>query len=256
VTAWGSALRAAGLKVVDNPVPGRPYAFTPKGIMLHHTAGKYPTDLRIVTNGVGAVEGPASQLYLAPDGTWHVVSIGRANHAGVGRFSSPQLDVPTNKGNQYLIGLEVSSLGTSDIGGKQYAAMVRGVAALLLLYGWTHAQVIRHRDYTTRKIDILNDLNKVRADIRREMEMLRTPPFPLEPGHYFGRDASSSVHDGTASPQDRAAVQQIQRWLKIKPTGKYGPYTALKVARFQFRVFGKFNWKVGRATWVALSKLG
>jgi peptidoglycan hydrolase-like protein with peptidoglycan-binding domain len=252
VSTWGSALRRAGLKVVDEPVPGRPFAFgPPRGILLHHTAGKAPGDLGVVTRGRAGIPGPLSQLYLAPDGTWHVITTGRANHAGYGRWNSRGLVIPKDSGNEFLIGIEVSHLGNAPITGAQYLSLVKGVAALCRLYGWDAGRVIRHTDYAgPRKVDIRNNLTKVRGHITKQIAA-QTPKssFPLPKGHVFWRKPSRTQHDGRADVFDRAAVRRIQKRLGVRQTGHFGPITAAKVSIFQWSNGIKVSGKVGAHTW-------
>lgn len=170
MSSLGDILRNAGLSVVDNPVAGRPGVFEPQGVMLHHTAGNYPSDLSVITNGRSDLPGPLTQLYIAPDGTVHVITEGRANHAGTGVWDKDGFSVPTDKGNDMLIGIEVSSMGAEPISGVQYIVMIKAAAALSKHYGWDEHHTILHRSYApTRKVDIRNDLDLVQADIKAQL---------------------------------------------------------------------------------------
>ena len=116
--------------VPDWREPGHPGAFTPLGVLLHHTAGPATGNLpslRVVRDGRADLPGPLAQLMLARDGTWVPIAAGLAWHAGEG--SAPW--VPGGAGNRYLIGIEAESVGTrDDWSPAQREAYPLGVAAL------------------------------------------------------------------------------------------------------------------------------
>lgn len=171
MSTWGDILRSAGLSVIDTPGPGVEGDFTPQGIMLHHTGGYFPEDLRILTEGTQALEGPWVQIYVAPDSTTHILTEGRAYHAGAGSYSDDGFTVPTDQGNSLLIGIEASHIGDSPISGPQYSTILTTAAALCEHYGWDEKRVLLHRSYApTRKIDIRNDLTTVQSDIKALLE--------------------------------------------------------------------------------------
>lgn len=77
-------------------------------------------------------------------------------------------------------------------------------------------------------------------------------PFPLPQGHAYGTPESSTVHDGTSSPDDELNVKRIQRRLKVGVTGRYGPATRAKVAAWQvWKGIGPSG-RVGSSTWYRL----
>jgi hypothetical protein len=120
----------------------------------------------VVRDGAsGTADGPLANLYVAPDGTWHTIAAGRAYHAGDG---GPWRDVPADRGNDYLIGIEVSDMGASGtvIGGAQYAALCTGIAALLEHSGFDSGRYLHHRTWAPdRKVDLRNALDTMRLDI-------------------------------------------------------------------------------------------
>ena len=77
-------------------------------------------------------------------------------------------------------------------------------------------------------------------------------PFPLPAGHSFGTPESSTVHDGTSSPDDEHNVKLIQRRLRVQQTGRFGTYTRVKVANWQLWKRIKPTGRVGAATWRAM----
>jgi hypothetical protein len=76
--------------------------------------------------------------------------------------------------------------------------------------------------------------------------------FPLPPGHSFGTPKSTTVHDGTANPEDAKHVQRIQQRLRIKTTGRFGNATMVKVANWQFWRRMRPTGRVGAETWKRL----
>lgn len=78
-------MRSAGLavnEVANWRTNGRPGGLQPIGIVLHHTAGN--NDLNIVVDGRPDLRGPLANFYVGRNAQIHVVSGGRANHAGFG----------------------------------------------------------------------------------------------------------------------------------------------------------------------------
>lgn len=76
--------------------------------------------------------------------------------------------------------------------------------------------------------------------------------FPLPAGHSFGTPESSTVHDGTSSPDDEYHVKLIQRRLRISTTGRFGTWTRVKVANWQTWKGIRPTGRVGSQTWHAM----
>lgn len=106
------------------------------GVVGHHTAsaigsGECPS-LGIVINGRGEpnpLPGPLAQILLGRSGACYVVAAGKANHAGLGSYST----IPANAGgNGHLIGIEAENSGLGEPWTMpQMRAYVLLVAALL-----------------------------------------------------------------------------------------------------------------------------
>jgi len=77
----------------------------------------------------------------------------------------------------------------------------------------------------------------------------RRSTFPLGQGQSFGTPRSAMVFDGTESPERARDIQRIQQRLRITPTGKYGPYTLVKVANWQLWKGLRPTGRVGASTW-------
>lgn len=149
-----------------------------EGIVLHHTAGRNSLDYIVDGNPYAPVR--ACHFLVNRKGGIHVVSAVGAYHAGSGgphTFKAPHpTTIPKDSGNSRLYGIEIESLGTSpNIDGTAAGMTVGQVigtaklcAALLDILGYDgiESRVIRHKDWTPRKIDVRQDLKWWRNVIR------------------------------------------------------------------------------------------
>jgi N-acetyl-anhydromuramyl-L-alanine amidase AmpD len=144
------------------------------GVMLHHTAGVDSLRYICYTNPYRPVR--AAHFLVQRDGTVAVCSGVGAYHAGKGGpwvFQGKRKDIriSADQGNSRFYGIEIESKGTSrKIDGSLEGMTVEQVvetailtAALLnaMRRGWRSlpvSRVIRHRDWTSRKIDVQQDL--------------------------------------------------------------------------------------------------
>lgn len=190
-------LRAAGLKVVEHgDWRSRNHGtnFSPIGVLNHHTGGHWPGDLDVVTSGRSDLVGPLCNLYLAPDGTFYVISGGVAWHAGSGD-ARVLADLRANvapkgwaahvgrdrqdaNGNAVLIGIEVSNMGgaSSTYPTDQIDALITANAALLKAIGRPATNAIRHAEWTDRKDDI-----SWAGDLRGRVDAAMNGPSPQPP---------------------------------------------------------------------------
>ncbi|WP_203718306.1 peptidoglycan recognition protein family protein, partial [Asanoa siamensis] len=170
-------LRSAGVRVVEQGdwrnrmVSG---SFNPIGVLWHHTAfnsgasNPHPA-LNTVINGRPDLRGPLCHALVDYNGVFHLISAGRANHAGVSRGSGP---IPAGDGNTMLIGWEIDYNGVSQrMTAAQYSASVAATAAVLRRLGRNSSFARGHLETsTTGKIDpAFIDLNVMRADVARKM---------------------------------------------------------------------------------------
>jgi hypothetical protein len=166
-------LRAAGCAVVEEPgwkTRGRPRAFDPIGIMLHHDAspaGETSNGADVIVNGRPGLSGPLGNLWLSYDGAWHCIAAGSANHAGEGDGSWGDID----DGNHDTIGIETDHTTDEKWTGGQRSSGLRGIDALRRRLGMTDAQVARrvlaHKEWApSRKIDPdPMDMDRARAQL-------------------------------------------------------------------------------------------
>ena len=162
LTWLADVLRAAGCKVIEEDgwkTRGRDGSFTPKAIMLHHDAspaGETSNGVDVIRDGRPGLAGPLSQLWLAYDGTWHVVAAGRANHAGEG---GPWGVISADDGNGDAIGIETDHTTDERWSDPQRSEGLRGVHALTQHMGITTREeidraVTAHKEYAPdRKVD-------------------------------------------------------------------------------------------------------
>lgn len=145
------------------------------GIILHHTAGL--DSLRYICYGNPYAPVRAAHFYVDREGVVFVCSGVGAYHAGKGgpwTFPKRGKDVviPKDSGNSRLYGIEIESLGKSRKidGSKEGMTVEQVVSTSLLCASLLNAmkpgpgslpvsRVIRHRDWTPRKIDVKQDLD-------------------------------------------------------------------------------------------------
>ena len=162
----------------------------PVALMLHHTAAA-ATDSTSPTakgNQRGANDGvinfiqnhyevPAANFTLDRDGTVYVHSAFPVWHAGVGSFKDKKpwslFKIPDNRGNDYLLGVEIMSKGLKkDFTKAQKESLVKLQEACGRAAKWpvlkrkATVRHPRHKDWTKRKIDIIYE----QAEVNRWMK--------------------------------------------------------------------------------------
>lgn len=138
-------LRAAGLSVDEYPGwrdRGHGDFGGIWGVMCHHTGNNPPA------NNPGYIAnhptlGLCSQLHLSRSGVYTVCGAGIAWHAGNGSYPG----LPANDANRLTIGIEAENNGTEGWSAAQYAAYVRGTAAILRQLGQPASHAIGHKEW-------------------------------------------------------------------------------------------------------------
>lgn len=247
LTWLADILRAAGLSVVEEPgwkTAGRGAMGTVKGVLLHHTAGARTGNapsLRLVRDGRPDLPGPLSQLFLARDGTFHIVGAGRCNHAGNGNWHNAT-------GNSQLIGIEAENVGdgTDPWPDVQMDAYERGVAAILTHLKLDSLMAAGHKEYCTprgRKIDPSFDMYQFRANVSELMNS--GGPRKIVP--------TLNVSYSMLRKGDRGeSVKLLQTHLGITVDGQFGPATEAAVRQLQQQKGLIVDGLVGPKTWKAL----
>jgi hypothetical protein len=188
------------------------------GVMVHHT-GNANADAMSIRNGRPDLAGPLSNLHIAQDGTVTVVAAGVCWHAGYGSYPG----IPTNGGNQVLIGIECAWPRDTSITpatqtrerwpDPQIIAMRDTVAAILDRLGYGPDRVIAHKEYAGRsqgKWDPGNlDMNWFRSEVglaqRGQFIPKPTPvPTPPDTSKVYPRDYT-----------DRELLEDI--WKTLQP---------------------------------------
>ncbi|MER6635828.1 peptidoglycan-binding protein [Streptomyces microflavus] len=194
------ALRDEGLHVIEhrswrtnNRNHKGPWGPT-HGVMIHHTVTSgSASSVELCYNGHSALPGPLCHGVIAKDGTVHLVSAGRANHAGSGdgdvlqavkdeRAPLPADNEADTDGNRYFYGFEAVNLGD----GKdpwpdaQLLAIERAAAAVCRAHGWSQRSVIGHLEWQPGKVDPRGfTMASMRTRIGARLD--RDPDGPAEP---------------------------------------------------------------------------
>lgn len=231
LTWLAEVLTDAGLKVAEQPgwrTRGRSDMGEVVGVICHHTAGPAQGNmpsLHIITEGRTDLPGPLSQLGLGRDGTYYVVTAGRANHAGKGIWNG------VTTGNSSFIGIEAENTGLpgDDWPPVQMDAYRRGVAALLTRLRQPASMCCGHKEYAQpagRKTDPSFDMH----DFRRQVEAIMAgaaPPLLIPALDSANRP---TLRRGARGP----LVAQIQVKLRIAPAdGIFGAHTEAAIRDFQ-----------------------
>lgn len=156
----------------------------PVALFLHHTAAAATesTDPRAKGNQTGANSGvvnfiqthykvPAANFTIDRDGTLYVHSGQAIWHAGLGSFKGKppwnDLGIPDNDANRWCLGVEIMSKGKrKDFTRAQKQAVAALIRACANAGGWKPLWLKnrpRHKDWTTRKIDILYSNDEVKS---------------------------------------------------------------------------------------------
>lgn len=223
--AWlGDVLRDAGLTVVetsgwqersaDSGEPPRPV-----GVLEHHTATWASEDdpapsVQLCIEGRPDLDGPLCHGLIGFDGTVHLISAGRANHAGEAKMSGPN---PSGDGNVLYVGFEWDYQGVEQApSAEQYDAAVRATEAVLNHLDRPADAARGHRETSvTGKTDPGNvDLDGFRADVAKIVTDERKPQGS---GGNSTKANSAEGSSGPASPgqpdsKQSAGQQQASDW--------------------------------------------
>ncbi|GAA3703827.1 hypothetical protein GCM10022204_21400 [Microlunatus aurantiacus] len=176
-------LTNAGLRVgeIDGwRTAGRPGAFAPQGVLIHHTAGARSSrdnpapSLSTVINGRSDLPGPLCQVLVDYNGVCWVVAAGRTNNAGAARASGP---LPaTSDGNALYVGIEIDYRVNPDgsfnqnPSSIQKTASIVAAAAIVTRLGHGYRYVRGHKETSvTNKIDpkFLMPMPDFRDEVRK-----------------------------------------------------------------------------------------
>ena len=243
---------------------GRGYA--PVALFLHHTAAAATdsTDPANPGNKRGANDSvisfiqnhykvPAANFTLDRDGTVYVHSSQAIWHAGYGTFKGKTpwsvFGIPANDANRWCLGVEIMSKGKKlDFTEAQKRSLVMLLNACRDAADWGDTGLVRrprHKDWTTRKIDILyrnedvtrwiksfstywdgvvptiEDVKAAQADPTVKNDAAWRVACRLkDKGFFVGDPAESGVQGYPA-----VAVNSFQKHISGKGSGRYGAKT-------------------------------
>ena len=236
---WESQLRKFGLTMKTYPGRSRPGAFSPVGVVIHHTgsdggqnSASYDHFLFWEGRASEGIPGALCQATVEMDGDFILGTTGRANHAGKGAANTLALvkadKAPLNgeispnadslDGNAQYYGFEVKYDGGQPMTAKAYDTTVRAAAAVCDFYGWSGQSVIGHREHSRRK----NDPGKTAMDkFRRDVDAMiarvngGTPPAqPNNPEGEFTVAEADRVISVLGSKLDALHEINSGRWAQ------------------------------------------
>ena len=208
-------------------------AYTPQGIVNHHTGAWETKDDLLFRTGRTGLPAPLCQWAVQVDGTITCGAAGYANGAGENNQAAvealiaglpldsewhPAGDTPNYSGNRRTISVEVKAPGAYNP--AQRAAAVALNAALVLAMGWskTRPPVGAHKEITRRKPgDPGDDMGRFRTDVvafiaARENTVppvVTPPPVPAAP--ILLGVANCQSYDGDTSAAAWAARGQLMK---------------------------------------------
>lgn len=205
-----AALHAEGVTVVEHPGwrthhRNHKGAWGPvNGVMIHHTVSSgSAASVALCRDGHAALPGPLCHGVIDKAGTVHLISAGRANHAGGGdpavlrrvvaedygdRPPAPRAhdgSAGAADGNARFYGFECVNLGDGKDPwpAAQLEAIERASAALCRAHGWSARSVIGHAEWSAAKIDPRGfTMPSMRTRITTRLATAATkPPKPAVP---------------------------------------------------------------------------
>ncbi|GAA0423916.1 peptidoglycan-binding protein [Streptomyces luteireticuli] len=234
-----AALRAEGVGVVevDNwRTHNRNHkgAFGPvNGVIIHHTVSRgTDSSVALCYDGYDELPGPLCHGVIDKAGTVHLVSSGRANHAGSGDgdvltavvAESPRLPRPTSNdtdGNVHFYGFECINMGdgSDPWPAVQLDAIERAAAAICRAYGWSAASVIGHKEWTNQKTDPVGfSMDSMRARIASRLRTAPDKPKPTpKPTGYEPFPGADFFKKSPRSP----IITAMGRRLVAEECGRY-----------------------------------
>lgn len=237
-----------------------------RGILSHHTAsyarqGLTPL-LSLVKKGRSGLPGPLANGYGGRDFVYRILTMGKANHAGLGGPITLAGPIPQNYGNSYLWGTEYEG-GYEEWTPEMREFMGRANAALCeFLGGWGASAHGEHKTWTTRKIDRLNYTTQSgREEIVKfggapgVIIPVSNNPKPVGSSPWTGKNPNASVANGSRTVRLYDAgsdVKFIQSKVGAKQDGYYGADSVAKTKAWQKANGLVADGIVGPLTWAKL----
>ncbi|MFI6136850.1 peptidoglycan-binding protein [Streptomyces griseus] len=251
-----AALHAEGVTVVEHPgwrTHDRNHkgAWGPvNGVMIHHTVSSgSAASVALCRDGHASLPGPLCQGVIDKAGTVHLISAGRANHAGGGdpdvlrrvvaedygdRPPAPRAhdgSAGAVDGNARFYGFECVNLGDGRDPWPtvQLDAIERASAAICRAHGWSARSVIGHAEWSAAKVDprgFTMPSMRARVGSRLAAPARDTPTGPSAPPSKPGAPATPryqpfpGAHFFTARPSS-PVVTAMGRRLSAEGCGAY-----------------------------------
>ncbi|MEU7735402.1 peptidoglycan-binding protein [Streptomyces griseus] len=251
-----AALHAEGVTVVEHPgwrTHDRNHkgAWGPvNGVMIHHTVSSgSAASVALCRDGHASLPGPLCQGVIDKAGTVHLISAGRANHAGGGdpdvlrrvvaedygdRPPAPRAhdgSAGAVDGNARFYGFECVNLGDGrdPWPAVQLDAIERASAAICRAHGWSARSVIGHAEWSAAKVDprgFTMPSMRARVGSRLAAPARDTPTGPSAPPSKPGAPATPryqpfpGAHFFTARPSS-PVITAMGRRLAAEGCGAY-----------------------------------
>jgi hypothetical protein len=219
------------------------------GVMIHHTvtSGTQNT-VDICYNGYSSLPGPLCHGVIAKDGTVHLISGGRANHAGLGdddvlraviaETALPADNEANTDGNARFYGFECENLGDGKDPwpAEQLLAIEKAAAAICRHYKWSERSVIGHMEWQPGKIDPRGfTMDSMRGRIGKRLGNAPAKPKPKPvyapfPGKGFFRLGQKH---GLITELGKAMVKAGWKGYKVGPGRELTRTDIMAVAWFQ-----------------------
>lgn len=185
-------------------------SFDPRYVIMHHTAGT--NSLSTLLPGGTYDDACGSHFLIDADGTIHVLTAGRAYHAGAG---GPWNEVPEDSMNGYGWGIEIESLGTSqNMPAVQIEAAAAVAAGLLREMNRSTSYVLNHKDWApSRKVDTVYSRSFWQDKINEEDDMPTADEIGVAVAKHVWRDDVVSADDKT--PDGSNPTWMAGSYLKI-----------------------------------------
>lgn len=220
------------------PWSGDPWYSHKYLLMNHHTAGpmsgKTPS-LSVVKRGRSDLPGPLSNGYGGRDFVYRIITMGLANHPGVGGpLTLAGFTVPKDSARITAWGTEWEHNGTSPWPSDMREFMGRANAALCEFWRISTGRSCEHSTWTTRKIDRNTyTASSGQAEIRKFGGLIVTPTKPpvrpTRPLPIPAAKPKSLTVDGAWGPATWRATQWM---LRVPQTGRENAATLKALQRY------------------------
>lgn len=217
-TWLADVLRAAGCRVVEHDgwkargLIGQ--SFDPKALVWHHDASAKGASPGVPAYMLAHFQTAAAQLWVASDGTWHVLASGRAPHAGVVRPGAPS--------NYTSLGIETDHTVGETWPPAMLASLRVGSAAILVHLGVPASKGLHfHKSIAFppgRKVDPAGLTLKHERGV---VAALMVPPKPPTSAVDEAKPTAPPKH-ATPTPKPKVSLRNVVAAAKADPKAAQG----------------------------------